>query len=234
MRINFSQIQKVLCDAMDTPMTKVIRAGSVNAIGTVNPVAGVLGGIGNDLLEEYNTYKIGCLLEGLAKGLNVETGLNELYTYITSSKEKAIIVANLFKQTINAENPKVAIIYGLILANHMGNNSEFTYDELIVCKALENATDYDLNNFKQIMENYLKEVNNGNRIVFPKEMDNIDEFTITCDWCVYNRVFVSRMPECGEMSDGVLEMDICYYTSKPAIVLLKYLKEARQVWNYGN
>ncbi|MEE0093100.1 MAG: sugar transferase, partial [Collinsella aerofaciens] len=46
-----------------------------------------------------------------------------------------IIVANLFKQTVNAECPKVCVIYGLILANHLETLTEFTHEELIVCKA---------------------------------------------------------------------------------------------------
>ena len=58
-------------------------------------------------------------------------------------------------------NPKVCVIYGLILANHLETLTEFTHEELIVCKALENATDYDLKNFKEIMENYLKPTSNG-------------------------------------------------------------------------
>ena len=97
--------------------------------------------------------------------------MNELYNYVNSSPEKAIIVANLFKQTVNAECPKVCVIYGLILANHLETLTEFTHEELIVCKALENATDYDLKNFKEIMENYLKPTSNGRRIVFPKDFE---------------------------------------------------------------
>ena len=37
-----------------------------------NPVAGIVGGIGNDLLSEYNTFKLGHLLNGLASGFNLE------------------------------------------------------------------------------------------------------------------------------------------------------------------
>lgn len=234
MKKDFTDIRNALCNAMDTPMSKVVRSGSVGVLGVINPVAGVTSGVVNDILEEYNIYKLSCLLKGLANGLNTETRVNELYTYIISSEQKAMIVANLFKQTINAENPKVAVIYGLILANHMKDNTKFSYDELIVCRALENATDYDLNNFIIIMEKYLKETKNGRRICFPKELYNYDDFTVTCDWCVYNRVFVSHMPEWGEMDEGILELDTCYYVSKPAEVLLKYLYDARRVWDYDN
>ena len=42
------------------------------------------------------------------------------------------------------------------------------------------------------------------------------------------------MPEWGEMDEGILELDTCYYVSKPAEVLLKYLYDARRVWDYDN
>lgn len=104
---------------------------------------------------------------------------------------------------------------------------------MIVCKALENATDYDLKNFKEIMENYLKPTSNGRRIVFPKDFADIAAFTTTCDWCVYNRIFVSRTAEWGEMEEGVLDMSTYYYEANPASVLLDNINAARQTWNYG-
>lgn len=215
-KYDLTDIGNALSRVMDNPMTKIIRSGSIGVLGVVNPVAGIVGGIGNDLLSEYNTFKLGHLLNGLASGFNLERRLNELYNYVNSSPEKAIIVANLFKQTVNAECPKVCVIYGLILANHLETLTEFTHEELIVCKALENATDYDLKNFKEIMENYLKPTSNGRRIVFPKDFADIAAFTTTCDWCVYNRIFVSRTAEWGEMEEGILDMSTYYYEANPA------------------
>ena len=232
-KYDLTDIGNALSRVMDNPMTKIIRSGSIGVLGVVNPVAGIVGGIGNDLLSEYNTFKLGHLLNGLASGFNLERRLNELYSYVNSSPEKAIIVANLFKQTVNAECPKVCVIYGLILANHLETLTEFTHEELIVCKALENATDYDLKNFKEIMENYLKPTSNGRRIVFPKDFADIAAFTTTCDWCVYNRIFVSRTAEWGEMEEGILDMSTYYYEANPASVLLDNINAARQTWNYG-
>lgn len=121
-KYDLTDIGNALSRVMDNPMTKIIRSGSIGVLGVVNPVAGIVGGIGNDLLSEYNTFKLGHLLNGLASGFNLERRLNELYNYVNSSPEKAIIVANLFKQTVNAECPKVCVIYGLILATvYKGN-----------------------------------------------------------------------------------------------------------------
>ena len=96
-KYDLTDIGNALSRVMDNPMTKIIRSGSIGVLGIVNPVAGIVGGIGNDLLSEYNTFKLGHLLNGLASGFNLERRLNELYNYVNSSPEKAIIVANLFK-----------------------------------------------------------------------------------------------------------------------------------------
>lgn len=229
---NLTDIGNVLTKVMDNPIAKTIRSGAIGALGIVNPVAGVAVGIGDSFFTEYNTYKLSLLLKALSSKLNMETRLNELYSYVNSSSDKAISVANLFKETVNAENPKVCIIYGLILANHTGSNSKFTQDELIICKALENATECDLNNFKIIMESYLKQTSNGNKVIFPQRFPNIDEFIITCDWCVYNRIFVSRILEWGEIGEDSSVISTHYYSTKLASLLMEYIKEAQQIWDY--
>ena len=118
-KYDLTDIGNALSQAMDNPVVEIIRSGTVGTLGIVNPVLGIAAGIGNDLLSKYNDFKLSYLLNGLASGCNLEKRLNQLYTYITSSSEKAINVANLFKQTVNAECPKACIIYGLIMATHI-------------------------------------------------------------------------------------------------------------------
>lgn len=232
-KYDLTDIRNALSEAMDNPVVETIRSGAVGVLGLADPVLGIVGGIGNDLLSKYNDFKLSYLLNGLASGSNIEKRLNQLYTYVTSSSGKAINVANLFKQTVNAECPKACIIYGLIMASHLESGTKFTYDELIVCKAIESATDYDLTNFKEIMENHLKPTLNGRRIVFPSDFSEISTFTTTCDWCVYNRLFISRMSEWEEMDEGPLDISTYYYEANPASVLLRYINDANQIWNYN-
>ena len=81
-KYDLTDIGNALSRVMDNPMTKIIRSGSIGVLGVVNPVAGIVGGIGNDLLSEYNTFKLGHLLNGLASGFNLERRLNELYIVV--------------------------------------------------------------------------------------------------------------------------------------------------------
>lgn len=231
---DFDDIRKAISDKIDTPTGKLIRSGAVGAVGIVNQIAGVAAGIGDSIVEQWNTFKFSLLLNGLSTGLNVEKRLNQLYNFVTDSSEKAIHVANLFKQTVNAECPKACVIYGLILADHVEKNTAFTHDEMIVCKALANATDYDLENFKTIMEKYTQPRSSGDRVVFPEGFSEIESYATTCDWAVFNRIFISRMGEWEKLGEGTLDISTHYYTGNPAPVLLEYIKKARQVWNYGS
>lgn len=229
---NLTDISNAITKVIDNPVLRTIRSGAIGVVGIANPVAGVAASVGDSLLSEYNDFKFSHLLKGLSSGLNLEMRLNELYNYVTSSPEKAVNVANLFRKTVNAECPKVCIIYGLILANHVESNTEFTQDELIVCRALESATECDLINFKEIMEHYLKPTSDGNRVVFPNGFANLAEFTTTCEWGVYNRIFVSHILE-WETDMGDDSIRTYYYEGTPASVLIKYIHDAHQTWDYG-
>ena len=153
--------------ALDSPMVDIIRSGSVELLGLINPAIGTVAAIGNNILSKLNTFKLSLLLNGLESDLDIEKRLNELYIYVSSSPENAITVANLLQKTIYSECPKVCVVYGLVLANHLTPPSKLTHEEMIVCKALENATDHDLKNFKEIMKSYMERKSNGNRVVFP-------------------------------------------------------------------
>ena len=225
----FSDIKNVIFKAMDNPMMNLIRPVAIEGLNQVTPVAN----LAHDILSEYNAFKLSRLMDGLVSGLNQEKWLNELYNFVNASPEKAIMVANLFKQTIHAECPKVCVIYGLILASHIQSGTKLTHDEMIVCKALENATEYDLIYFKEIMEKYLQSVSTGDRVVIPKDLPEKDAIMTTCDWGVYNRIFVSHIVEWGEIGEVTLDLDTYYYASQPATVLLRYIYAAQQVWEYG-
>ena len=83
------------------------------------------------------------------------------------------------------------------------------------------------------MEKYLRSVSKGDKVVIPKDLANKDEIMTTCDWCVYNRIFVYNMFEWGKIGEATLDIDTDYYTAKPATVLLQYIYAAQQVWEYG-
>lgn len=219
-----------ISEITNKPELSPIRELTVGVIGVCNPVAGVAAGTINSVISDYNIYKLTLLLKGISSGLNTETRMNELYNYINKSDENAINVANIFQKVINAESPKVCLLYGLIIAEHLDSSNCFTQEELIVCKALENSTDYDLSIFKNIMEQYTKAEENERKIIeLPSGLENRDSYVTTCDWCVYNRIFVI---EHVKYENSTLIHNRFYYVSAPANILLKYIDDLHRVWDY--
>lgn len=236
-KFELADIKKAILDNLNTPTGKVVETACVSISSAVNPVVGGIMGIGSSFLSEYDNFKFDLLLKGLSSGLNTETHLNELYNYVNAGQDNAIAVANMFRKTINAESPKTCIIYGLILSDIINNKTYLSQDELMICRALENATDYDLDIFKEIMGKYMKETENGTRtVVFPKDFELIKEYLSTCDWAVYNRIFISNQnSQLGELKqeEEMLDLNIHYYESSPAPILLGYIEQARQIWCYS-
>lgn len=227
------EIQGILTNALTCPGGEMVRSIAVGVTEILDPITGTFVGMANDISLKYNDYKLILLIKGLSRGLDMEKTLNDLYNYVNSSDSKATAVANLFRKTINAECPRVCFIYGLILADHTANGSDFTQDELIVCKALENATEFDLVNFKEIMEKHTKPERNAGKkaVLLSEQTPNYSEMIATCDWCVYNRLFVSEVGEYGR-EEETLDLTPNYYVRYPAAVLMEYVEKASREWDY--
>lgn len=227
------ELQDILArisEIINKPELSAARDLVVDVMSVCNPVAGIAAGAINKLISDYDAYKLTLLLKGLSTNLNMEKRINELYNYVNKSDENAINVANILKKTINAESPKTCLIYGLVIADHLDSNHSFSQEELIVCKALENCTDYDLSSFKEIIDQYGVKAEDGRtRIILPSSIANEDKYIITCDWCVYNRIFVM---ESIKVENSSLVYGRFYYTSGPANILLKYINDLHRVWEY--
>lgn len=176
-------------------------------------------------VKAYDEFKLNNLLLGLSTGVNQEKQLNELKNYVMSSKERAYRVGTLLRQTVDACSPKVSVIYGILLKNHLGEKTrDFSYDEIIVCNALKNATDYDLEKFEEIMDNHISLDNNLKR-----RIDN-NEYTYTCDWCVANRLFVSNFETYMEVEGWNMNFDSRPRVASAADVLLSLIKETKNLF----
>lgn len=229
--MNFNDVLTTLNDKLKSPIGSVIRDSSV-ALASIDPASSVVAATLNSFYQNYNYFKITRLLKGLSKGINEEKCLYELNEYINSSEERAYLVGNIFKETLAAESPRVAELYGIILSKHIGSyKSNFTHDELIICKAIENANDYDLDIFKDIMSNSVLDNKGGKPIWLPK--DKQIEYDLTCQWCVYNRLF--WLAESGIIIAGtpmpINTVETNYHTLPPAFKLMKYIDELGTTWD---
>ncbi len=230
-KFGINHILKTLNKSLSSPLGSVVRDASVAGL-SINPKTGVVATFVNSFYQNYNRFKIDLLLKGLSKGFNKEQRLYELNNYILSSSDRAYMVGNIFRETLASESPRVAELYGIILSKHIGSNeSDFSHDELIVCKALENANDFDLGNFKVIMTNSLLDNHKGKPVWLPK--DKQLSYDLTCQWCVYNRLFWDAGPDLihnnTSMPDSVVGTN--YLINSSANVLINYVLELGTSWD---
>ncbi len=230
---NLEDIGKAIEKGMNDVLIETGIQTAIDIAGIYFPVKGIAAKFFYNIANQYSDFKLQYLLSGLVRKENTELILNKLYGYVNDNPENAITVANLFKKVVNAECQRVCFIYGLILSEHICDDSRFSRDELIVCRALENATEYDLINFRKIMEKYLKNIEDKKRIVFPEKFSDKEELIVTCEWCVYNRIFGSMMTEWGDLDENKGDVTP-YYVMRPAEVLIEYIRCTRQIWEYGD
>lgn len=197
-------------------------AGGILEIGT--PYAGLLFSSFKTIAEEADKIKLENILIGLADGLNMETRLNELYSFV-KTPERAFLVANTFRQALLSHSQVVCCIYGLILSDCIRDNRDTSYEELIVYNALQTATDYEMLYIKEIFDKYL----DGNDVDEKRisKQAEFEYYKMTIDWCKSNRILsVSSGVRSGGGFDVVgdyLVINSC--TQK----LIEYINRAHQI-----
>ncbi len=223
----FDAIQNTL----ETPMGGACKELVVDAISSMSSVIGSAVNVG---LQHFNEIKLWYLLKGLSSDLDVEKRLNQLHNYVTSSVSRAFTVANVFRETVAANSPHICLLYGYILSRHLGENEkDFSQDDIILCHALENASDYDLDIFIEIMTSCVAE----DKIIKYKKQDK-KKYDQTCTWCLYNRLFIKReyiyAELAGKYDDIPDDIDIStgYHVESAAELLCKMIDDLKQIWHY--
>ena len=193
-------------------------------------IEGALLQLGRGLISGLSKAKMNFLIKGLSSDYDIDNKVEELLKCIKSSEENENLIATLFRQISNSESPKVCVIFGLVIADHLKDDFKVSHEELILCKALESATDYDLNNFKIIMEKFIIENSYGRKVELSSELNSIESYISTCDWCVNNRIFKTLPAEYSEEDESLI-IENQYYATKTSDALYNYLKRAKILWD---
>ncbi len=230
--MEFPQVLKKIQEMLTTPEGEAVLSEAGLAVGMICPPAGVVAESFNIFLQQYDKLKLRMLIKGLSKDLDVEKHINELYNYVSSSPTRAFTVGNVLKEAVAAKSPKICMLYGIILAEHVNKQkTDFTIDDIIVCNALENASDFDLDNFKELMEHW---INQEGYIEYPKEEK--EKFEKTCLWCIYSRLFnihgFTWAILGGEDDPESKTVRTNYVVESSAKMLLNLVNELGMTWNY--
>lgn len=229
---------KYIMNLVNSEEASFIAQNALDVMGTISPVTGVPASAISNLMNDYYKLHLNRILKGLSRGTSEDRYKNELYAYITKSSERAYYVASTLKKAMMAECPKACEIMGLILRENMDKDRGLSRVDLIVCKALENATDNDLTCFMFIMESFLFESISGQKMVVfgADDEDAIEEGELTCNWAVYNRLFSGPVIDEFDDEDSQIHVPSAvkfkYYVDKPAERLKELIEEAGQIMYY--
>ena len=179
-----------------------------------------------------NTKKLHDALRALSKNENIEKSLNELYGYV-SNEERALYVSTAFRKIILSNSKIAAAIIGLMLGEIKLENREFNNDDAILFNALETMTDFDIRNFKSIMEGDFIATDNTGRQYFDVSLfpdDKREDYLLTLTFGERNRILSSFHQT---LKDGKIQFSTFYQTNKFSDILLKYINKVNQIINYG-
>ena len=103
--------------------------------------------------ELFKQVKLNYFYNGLTE--NDIDGLKKLYAYIDDN-QKAEFVSNVFDKVINSNSKFACYLMGVYLTNMTKGRERFvTQEDMVVIIALSVLNDFDIVNFKDIMENCL-------------------------------------------------------------------------------
>ena len=185
----------------------IVSDGAIAIVGSMDPNMAVILEIVKKSSVLVDDFKIKLLIRQLGENLNMETLKNRLANYIINDDKKAMQIVDIFRKSLLSESIIAITIMGLILGENINENKNMSMDDLIISKALENATDNDLTIFYRLIDS--QKIKN--------EMDMTSEEILTCKWCVYNRIF----------QDHVMEYNVKerYTNTEVADKLFSYIQE---------
>jgi hypothetical protein len=175
--------------------------------------------------------KLDSIIKGLSEESNVETRMNELYTYVEGSKEHAFLVSDSIRKMMLNGSPATCCIMGLILGDLSKEDRMPSQKESIIMRAINLFTDNDLICFVEIMdEAHIKESSEGTKYIdintFSEEKKQ--ECMLTLDFCKQNRLFKSGTI----FDDGTVSIDEAIIDDISEM-FLGYIHRSRRQLEYG-
>lgn len=166
-------------------INNLVTDGAISIIGLRYPVSAAFLEFFKNTSKVVDDYKVNMLIRQLGKNLNMEELKNCLVNYIKNDDKKAMQIVDIFRKALLSESRIAISIMGLILGENINKNTDMSRDDLIICKALDNATDIDLSYFYKLIQS--NKTKNRDKLT--------DEEILTCEWCVYNRIFKEHVME---------------------------------------
>lgn len=136
-----------LKEKIESYLRKSYTQDIIKLIPKVNDAAECM----TNIAKLVNDMKLAYAWRCIADDCNLEQSINLIYNYV-SDPERAYYVAGEFQKIILADSLISSSIIAYILGRVTSENRKATHSEIIVSNALMKMTDYDIDNFRFILE----------------------------------------------------------------------------------
>ena len=210
---------EILCEVLDATM-----------VPHLNEVVGFI----NVVVSSVNRKKLYGAWKCIARDENIEESINQLYNYI-DNEERAFYVAECLKKIAWSNSKIAASIIGFMLGEIKTQTRDFCNDDLLLLNALEHMTDFDIRNFKELMEgNYIKSdigKEYFHTAQFPKE--KMGEYYSILEFGEKYRLFSVSAGAFTDDNDALFIGEVEYAPKKVSKKLLGYINRVKQIINYN-
>ena len=182
----------------------------------------------NDVSKYSNDIKLAEAWRCIAEDNDIEKSINQLYDYV-SNEERAFFVSDSFKKIILCNSRISSSIIAYIMGEIVSNNRNFEHRDAVLYSVLLQMTDYDIRNFKYLMENVIGKFKEDDGLIDQEKITNSKEsFEITIQICLSAGVFRTE--------NGVVDGENYYADNFPKVTdiaysLLKYIEKVKQLLN---
>lgn len=202
---------------------------TVPYIGSAKDCMTAIAQLANDAKLQYAWYCI-------AKGVNIEKSINEIYNYVSNS-ERAFYISNEFRKIILSVSCISSSIISYIMGNVIEENRDCTHKEIIITNALTNMSDYDIDNFIDLFDNHSYRLAGREVIEITKINRNKESYYYTLQLCASNGLFKTESDLMGEDLDdpddmaeeGCLYGGLYYVKTEYSYALRNYIDEVKQL-----
>lgn len=184
----------------------------------------------NDVSKYSNDIKLAEAWRCIAEDNDIEKSINQLYDYV-SNEERAFFISDSLRKIILCNSRISSSIIAYIMGEIVENDRNFEHRDAVLYSALLQMTDYDIRNFKYLMENAIGRFKEDDGIIDEtKIINNKESFEITMQICASTGVFRT---ENSVVNNETFYSGNFLKVTDTAYSLLKYIDKVRQLLNYN-
>lgn len=227
-----SNILSAIIERLNEFRQKTLISDAIDCIPEINGANQAI----NAIAKFSNDYKLGYAWKCFADGINEEQSLNLLWEYVSDS-DRAFFISNEFRKIILSNSLLSSSLIAYIIGQIVKEKRKCTHEEVILLDAIAEMTDYDIRNFKTMMESANDSIAGRDVIEITKlGEENRNSYNYTLKRCANSGIFEVESNFIGDSLDEDDEEDFyacsIYVVTNMSRTLMSYLERIKPLLRY--